>query len=69
LHATDHRRRAHAALDRAHDWLALRERHIDALAAFRTRHHAWIEGRCLLMAAVAIQAAVEYRHMSRACRE
>jgi hypothetical protein len=36
MNTVDHHRKAHAALDRAHDYLDLRERHIDPTSAFLT---------------------------------
>jgi hypothetical protein len=60
MSAIDHHRRAHAALDRAHDYLALRGRHIDPEAAFRTKHHEWIERHCVVMATVLIHVALRH---------
>jgi hypothetical protein len=61
LQPIDHHRRAHAALDRAHDWLDVRARQIDRMSEFRTPHHAWIERYCLFMASVALHVAVRNR--------
>jgi hypothetical protein len=36
----NHRRKAHAALDRAHTYLEIRARHVDPLSEFYTPHHA-----------------------------
>jgi hypothetical protein len=58
MNAVDHQQKAHAALGRAHEYLDLRERHIDPLAKFYTDHHAWMERYCVVMASIALHLAV-----------
>jgi hypothetical protein len=61
MSAIDHHRGAHAALTGAHDYLALRGRHIDPESIFRTKHHEWIERYCVVMATVLIRVALRHR--------
>jgi hypothetical protein len=60
IQAVDHRRQAHAALARAHDYLDLHARHVDPLSPFQTHHHAWIARYCLIMASIALHVAANH---------